>query len=352
MELMELHSTSRCADGSYHKAWAKVHMPRQRHTRKRPATAPVAGERTGTRSSKMRGSTRSNVNDDAEDIIGLKPEHQGQRTKELLNKVCDLLNVDSTMLMLLPQSGFAKAQLQTERSVQAANLIANKLMEKILYLISPENEDFYTNWKESVKCTSEQSRIGVDSNLANLIFCGNRNSRIIAESILCSSYNNAQCNEILLKEYVKHVHTADAAKKQKLTFLGKVKISTARRIFKDQLLKGDGVKKHGYAFRVPAGKLIKVIDYLKGNLLVKPGVMRDVRIAGYKFKNLSVYQRGGHANQRFTSSISGMYEYGRQSRIRYLLSNHKAFNEIGERQSLVCLRTISNSDIVDQHSKP
>ena len=53
------------------------------------------------------------------------------------------------------------------------------------------------------------------------------------------------------------------------------------------------MKKHGYAFRVPAIKLIKVIDYLIGNLLVKPGVMRDVRIAGYKFKNMSVYQRVG-----------------------------------------------------------
>ena len=77
--------------------------------------------------------------------------------------------------------------------------------------------------------------------------------------------------------------------------MGKVKFATARRIFKDQLLNGEDVKKHGYAFRVGAGKLIKVIDFLKGNLLVKPGVMRDVGIAGYKFNNLSVYQRGGLA---------------------------------------------------------
>ena len=69
------------------------------------------------------------MNDDEESVIDLKPV---QSNKEDLLKICKLQGFDSVMLNKLLTYGFTEAQLQTECSVQAANFIANKLMEKVL----------------------------------------------------------------------------------------------------------------------------------------------------------------------------------------------------------------------------
>ena len=192
-----------CTTPQDHKAWAK------RNKYKRLRLPEVCA---GTRNLRYRGSTHSTMDSDEDSIFDLV-----QCNKEVLQQVCKLLNVDTVILNKLPKYGFTKAHMQTECNVQVANLITNKLIEEILYKISPLNEDFYTNWKKSVNCTSVQSHVGVDSNLASLFFCGNRNTRIIAESVLCSSYNNVKCKEILYKEYAKYDNISNITEKQKET---------------------------------------------------------------------------------------------------------------------------------------
>ena len=74
--------------------------------------------------------------------------------------------------------------------------------------------------------------------------------------------------------------------------MGKKKFMSLRKTY-DILCRGIELPKHNYSFRIDSGKLVTAITFLRESLRVKPGLSRDVSIAGHVFKNMPVYERGG-----------------------------------------------------------
>ena len=75
------------------------------------------------------------------------------------------------------------------------------------------------------------------------------------------------------------------------SLMGKNQFASLREVFQ-VLRSGRGVPKQNYTYRIDPIKLSTAMTFLQESLCVKPGVTRDVRIAGNTFKNMPVYERG------------------------------------------------------------
>ena len=73
--------------------------------------------------------------------------------------------------------------------------------------------------------------------------------------------------------------------------LGKVHFASIRSLY-DILAEGKSVPKHDYTYRIDSSKLTTAIRFIQDSICVKPGVVRDVSIAGHVFEAMPVYERG------------------------------------------------------------
>jgi hypothetical protein len=73
------------------------------------------------------------------------------------------------------------------------------------------------------------------------------------------------------------------------------------------------VPKHDYTYRIDSAKLNSAIQYAQQSLNVKPGVMRNIKVAGHIFRNMPVYERGGTSVQSLFEGYCAVYDT--QSRV-------------------------------------
>ena len=74
--------------------------------------------------------------------------------------------------------------------------------------------------------------------------------------------------------------------------IGRNKYTSLRKTY-DVLSSGDIFPKYNHIFQIDTIKVVSFMQHIKEKLQLKAGRLRNVTIAGYKFKNIPVYERGG-----------------------------------------------------------
>lgn len=146
-------------------------------------------------------------------------------------------------------------------------------------------------------------------NVSDLIFLGNRNTRIIA--LLVSSFEHKFIQVFLKKESQRYIGTNAEVQAKKKCPMGKVQFASLHKTF--QVLKrGRAVPKHNYTYRIDSAKLSTAVTFIQGSLCVKTCVVRDVCIAGNKFKNMSVYERGDKSIESINEAYNSTFPEGKR----------------------------------------
>lgn len=229
---------------------------------------------------------------EAEQAVGIEQEkednHQDART--IMTKLFGILGVDSSKLNhLCKKNGFQEGSIDTvkkNRHYYKAKQLVMTVVDRMCDYLCPGNADF----KDCLQ-PSEPVTIGLNKlheNMQMLILKGDRTTRIMIMSLLANSYTQKQCNTIL-------EHGAEAfpiENVQQHGRIGKDRFASSRKIF-PLLAAGKGIPRYNYTYRVDATKISHSMEYLQSALNLKPGITRDVSIAGHKFLNMPVYERGG-----------------------------------------------------------
>mmetsp|Transcript_21013 Transcript_21013/g.29472 ORF Transcript_21013/g.29472 Transcript_21013/m.29472 type:complete len:980 (-) Transcript_21013:30-2969(-) len=268
--------------------------------------------RRGARSSELRGRKRKTlteevVHEDDEINLNLGDVYEllsdrGRNNKEILSQVCGLLNINANVLEM-PRDGYSQEAMDSEesRAYSRGKRIVRAVLSAICNLVSPSNAKFKANMmKNNDNKPSDSSMI---SNATKLVFFGNRNTRILVHSLLAKSIPRDQMKIILQQESEQF---PDHPFVQKQTVIGKVHFASLRRIY-NILLDGKNVPKHDYSYRIDSNKLSTAIRFIQDSLCVKPGVVRDVNIAGHLFAAFPVYERGGKSIESLNEAYNNVY---------------------------------------------
>ena len=77
----------------------------------------------------------------------------------------------------------------------------------------------------------------------------------------------------------------------------------------DNILSSGGpLPKYNYTFRIDTTKVVSLMQNIQENFELKAGRFRNFIIAGHKFKNLPVYERGGKGLHFFKKKIRIHYQ--------------------------------------------
>jgi len=207
-------------------------------------------------------------------------------------------------------NGFDPGSLNnpSSRAFERAQRIVRTMTKQICNLVSPSNPSFKSTMMDK-KMTIEASMQKFTKNVSDLIFLGNRNTRIIVQSVLVSSFERKFIQTFLSKETDRYIGTENEVRAKAKSLMGKVQFTSLRKVF--QVLKrGRGVPKHNYTYRIDSTKLSTAITFLQESRCVKPGVTRDVRIAGNTFKNMPVYERGGKNIESINEAYNNTFAEG------------------------------------------
>ena len=167
------------------------------------------------------------------------------------------------------------------------------------------------------------------TNASELIYFGNKTTRNIVESLLSTALDKTFLKQRLASECEKYVGTAHEIRVKKKSVLGKVRYATSRKGLQC-LRQGMNIPKFDYTFRVSASKLATAILFLKDSLSVKPGVVRDVTIAGHTFESLPVYERGGKSIESLNEAYSTVYRKEERVDIHLFVDIVKLITKRGE----------------------
>ena len=74
--------------------------------------------------------------------------------------------------------------------------------------------------------------------------------------------------------------------------MGKIKYSLLQNTF-NIISYGRPLPKYNYMFHIYTIKVVSLMQHTQENIQLKAGRFRNVIIAGHKFKNIPLYERGG-----------------------------------------------------------
>jgi len=109
--------------------------------------------------------------------------------KQIVSKIFDLLNISKeNAVEHLPNKGFTEESIaKNSKSLQRANRIVLKAVHRLCELVCPSNSEFKSQFVPFNK--SDDNEIEkIQSNMAEIIFFGKRMSRIVAQSVLATSF--------------------------------------------------------------------------------------------------------------------------------------------------------------------
>ena len=176
-------------------------------------------------------------------------------------------------------NGFDPGSLNnpSSRAFERAQRIVRTMAKQICILVSPSNPSFKYAMMDKTM-TIEVSMQKFTKNVSALIFLGNRNTRIIVQSILASSFERKFVQMFLSKETDRYIGTENEVRAKAKSLMGKVQFASLREVF--QVLKrGRGVPKQNYMYRIDSTKLSTAITFLQESLCLKPGDTREVKFA-------------------------------------------------------------------------
>lgn len=209
-----------------------------------------------------------------------------------LKKVFLILGIEQSLLDRIPAAGIrdmSRSSREIRRARQIVNLI---LLRTINELVQGENNrdklKQYFQPSSHIESTSSENLLNA---LTDLSFFGNRVTSTICQSVLAKAMPRRELKAILNNAYLKQ----ELARRESIASIrrtmGKVKFASLRQTYAI-VASGQALPKHDYTYRVDATKISAVMQFLQSSLQVKPGLVRDVSIAGSIFRNMPVYERG------------------------------------------------------------
>ena len=239
--------------------------------------------RRGKRSSSLRGKKRLRMNEDDDNEMEpinreLSSTTNNSSNKSLLTAIYEILKVNPNILEC-SVNGFDPGSLNnpSSRAFERAQRIVRTMTKQICNLVNPSNPSFKSAMMDK-KMIIEASMQKFTKNVSYLIFLGNRNTRIIVQSILASSFERKFVQMFLSKETDRYIGTENEVRAKAKSLMGKVQFASLREVF--QVLKrGRGVPKQNYMYRIDSTKLSTAITFLQESLCLKPGDTREVKFA-------------------------------------------------------------------------
>ena len=215
--------------------------------------------RRGKRSSSLRGKKRARMNEDDDNEMEpinheLSTITYNSSNKSQLTAICQILKINPNILEY-PVNGFDPNSLNntSSRAFERAQRIVRTMTKQNSNLVSPSNPSFKSAMMDK-KMTIEASMPKFTKNVSDLIFLGNRNTRIIVQSVLASSFERKFIQTFLSKETDRYIDTENKVRAKAKSLMGKVQFASLRKVF--QVLKrGRGVPKHNYTYRIDSIKL-------------------------------------------------------------------------------------------------
>lgn len=217
-------------------------------------------------------------------------ETQTRCSKEIVEQVYDLLELDKDILRWLPKDGFESDKIDVaskNRDYYKARRMILNVSKKLCELVCPSHDAFMKIMETSEKTNIIESSALLD-NIQKMVISGNAIVQKTAISLLAKSYSRSSCKAILSKNETNFPPDAFNSR----STMGRKKYMSAKKIF-DIVATGCPFPRNDYTFRVDAKKLGQAVEFLTSMLHMKPGLSRDVVIAGHKFLNMPVYERGG-----------------------------------------------------------
>ena len=181
-------------------------------------------------------------------------------------------------------------------------------MDGISKLVRNSTVSYKLLSNEDSRSDMNDNRVSMKSlftNASKLIFFGTRKIRIVVESLMASSFHHYYLKQVLFCEAEKYSGLNKPCKSK--VKMGERKFTSLRKTF-NVLASGADLPKHNYSFRIDSGKLSTAMIFLQESLCVKPGVARDISIAGHVFKSMPVYERGGKSIESLNETYNSLQE--------------------------------------------
>ena len=137
------------------------------------------------RSTNHRGNKRQRIQYESESELQLEEQNttrkktQTKTKKQLISDLLDLLQIEKdNSFQKVPNDGFSQDSLcRDKRCFQRANLLVSKIISSVCDLVCPASISFKTNFLNYEK-GSEEKNDKLLSNMAKLVFFGNRTTRL------------------------------------------------------------------------------------------------------------------------------------------------------------------------------
>lgn len=240
------------------------------------------------------------------------------------------IHVSPDYIRRLPTDGFTNLA-DNGRGLRAAKALLESIVSKMCFSLTATADEAMNLMIEHMKMPADNINALATEALADLALHATRETSVVAQSVLASVVPRLQLKELLeskLQQVPRLPHdnndnaangvrhddneqannamsddddddadnarrfvNATAGQRTRMT-MGKMKHTSLRKTF-STIASGLPIPKHNYTFRVSETKLANLIAFVQASLEVKPGVCRDVNLAGHLFKALPIFDRGG-----------------------------------------------------------
>jgi hypothetical protein len=215
--------------------------------------------------------------------------------RSILSELFQVLGIsNSGTYERFPRLGLPNIQ-KNVREFYTATKLLDLVVDAVCDIITQTDDDAFYIKEKYKKITVADNNTRVMRSLLNMALHGCRSTSLVANAILAKGMTNSEVQQLIDSADVQTTDNNGAVvvAQDRLT-VGKLKFKSARKTY-DVLVSGRPLPKYNYSFRVPAEKVSQLVMYLQSTLQVKPGITREVNIAGHVFHALPVYERGGTA---------------------------------------------------------
>ena len=167
-------------------------------------------------------------------IGGVVNRYSLDNNKIILEHLMVVLDIDLG-LFYFPNGGIIKNEEEelSSRSLKRAKLVVKTIMNRICEVVLPDSSEILNACCQNHQSSSINNRMNYDAllkNMAKLIFCGNRNVRMIIKILAATYFKHGLLRQFIGNQAEQQTHFSISEKKVKGTF-GQDKFTSSREYF-------------------------------------------------------------------------------------------------------------------------
>jgi hypothetical protein len=277
----------------------------QKTNKATPSTHSSKHKQSFSMATDAAGNIENSDNTLEEDNIVLQNSTTLRCNKLTLTTIYSLLNLNIEDLSHIPKNGYKKGSVDIEqcnRAFYRASSVVQKICKAVSLLVCPDDNNFNDSINnKSTECQSEYKKL--DENIQNLIIGGNRQTRLITQALLASSFPHQDC---IIKLHKNLQQPTDTTLEKKIKF-GRDMYKSSKKVF-DFIVNGKDIPKHNHTFKVNANKVKLAIEFICNTLPLQTGICCDITICGHQFKNMPVYDCGGRSFEALDATYKSIVD--------------------------------------------